>query len=378
MVTLTDTPIPEGRVASRGNDFAVPGRDQAERLRELMARELGGEKVRRVEQVRDGHRSPSADIDEPCAADTQRASGHAGATQVVRRACPLIAVASGKGGVGKTTIAANLAVALAHDGVRVTLVDADLGMANADLILGVTTARRIGPSAIAAPDELRAMAVQTPSGVRLVPGATGVASMADLDLDARRRLVAGMLDLTTDADVLLLDTSAGASRTTLGFTAAADSVLLVSTPDPSSIADVYATLKCLAHNAGTRAAQAGRDPEQASSEQLCRIGLLVNMADSEREAEQTARRLCDVSARYLGRSPQVLGWVPRDPNLGRSVRLGRAHMEHTSRGRSVRSIQGVAKIVRGVVERWPGWSQGAGDAHAVLRNSVNHIVGEPR
>lgn len=235
------------------------------------------------------------------------------------RNAPVIAVTSGKGGVGKTSICVNLCIALARSGVRATLVDADLGMANADVMCGLTPAHRLervvglaGPgssSSDRARTTLRQIAIDAPGGFRLVPGSAGIAHMAGLDETERAGLINGLAELDRDSDVIVIDTGAGVSPGVTSFVQASDLALVVVTPEPTSIADAYAMIKCL-----------WRGPASAALPCAAEVGLVVNQAADAAEGIAVHTRIAAVAQRFLGFAPAMLGWIPADPALPRAVR----------------------------------------------------------
>src|SRR5437667_2605702 len=183
----------------------------------------------------------------------------------------VIAVTSGKGGVGKSNVAVNLAVQLASAGKSVVLLDADLGLANADVLCNIDLPFNLA-HVIARKKELREVMVKGPGGFKLIGGASGLARMADLSDDDRQRLVSALAELELQADVILIDTGAGISPNVLSFTRAADHVLVVTTPEPTAITDAYAVVKVLS-----------RDRDSFVSER--RVSLLVNQVRNSNEAK---------------------------------------------------------------------------------------------
>lgn len=287
---------------------AKPSDDQATRLRSLF-REVGPDEAARASGVDGGVRPvfspqpPSQWADAP-----------------VRRA-RVVTVASGKGGVGKTNIAVNLCIALASGGLRVTLLDADLGTANADLLCGVSAAGRLhhalNPGGLDVQDGgrrgVRDLAVDVPGGFRLVPGSTGVARMADLTAGERRRLVLGLEDLERDADVVVVDAAAGVGRAVTSFMHAADLSILITTPEPTAMADAYALAKCAAmgdEDGARRGAFLGEG----------RLGVVVNQVADPLEAMGVHARFSKVCRRFLGVEAALLGFVAQDVHVAQAVR----------------------------------------------------------
>lgn len=252
----------------------------------------------------------------------------------------VVSISSGKGGVGKTTLCVNLAIALAELGRRTTLVDADLGLANADVLCGLSPARRLDSvfGLGGRTGSLRDIAVQAPGGFRLVPGAVGTERMTELSSSERARLLDALADLERDSDVMLVDTAAGLGRGVTAFMRAADLCLVVATPDPASIADAYALVKCVRRP--REASRRGR-PDSPHEAGEVRPVLVVNHASNEREARAVHARLSGVAERFLSYRMPLLGWVARDERVvsaGRKRRPVLIDSPKTPASRQVRAL----------------------------------------
>jgi flagellar biosynthesis protein FlhG len=220
-----------------------------------------------------------------------------------RRRARVVAVTSGKGGVGKTSLAANLAVAAAARGRRVVLVDADLGLANADILLGLAPRATLA-EVIAGQSDLRDVLTPAPGGVLLVPGANGIAELANLDPIDRQILLKSLTTLEHEADLIVVDTGAGLGASVTEFAAAADEVLVVVTPEPTSMTDAYAVVKTLVLG-GRREG----------------LRLAVNMSRSGQEALNVSHRLQSVCRRFLDSlDVEFAGAVPLDAAVAAAAR----------------------------------------------------------
>ena len=213
-----------------------------------------------------------------------------------------LAVASGKGGVGKSTVVANLAVALGQLGARVILFDGDLAQANLDLLLGVSSRWDLG-HVLRGEKTLEQIVVEGPANVRLVPAASGDRDLADLDDFRREGLYRELSRLAEDADIVLIDTASGTSRLTSQFARAATELVIVTTPEPTSYSDAYGLVKVLAGQ--------GLDVTPC---------VLVNRAASVEEAEEVAHDLASLTRRFLSLNVQSLGAIPDDPQVGQAIR----------------------------------------------------------
>jgi flagellar biosynthesis protein FlhG len=221
-----------------------------------------------------------------------------------RRRASVIAVTSGKGGVGKSNVAVNLAIQLARAGKQVVLLDADLGLANADLLCGVDLPSNLA-HVITRRKELREVMVDVPGGFKLIGGASGLARMADLSDFDRQRLVEALAELEHTVDVILIDTGAGISPNVLSFTRAADHVLIVTTPEPTAITDAYAVVKVLSK-------------DDVGAER--RVSLLVNQVRSSNEAKVVHGRIAQVAKQFLSVSVLEAGYVMSDEAVPQAVR----------------------------------------------------------
>lgn len=205
-----------------------------------------------------------------------------------------IAITSGKGGVGKTNLSANIAIQLAQKGHRVTLFDADLGLANVDVILGVRAEWNL-QNMISGERTLNQIIAKGPGGIDFIAGGSGVEALAKLsgvDLD---RFLTELADLERRNDFLIFDTGAGIDHVVLTFLQAADETLLVATPDPASITDAYAIAKALWH----------RRPN-------ARIEVIMNMVHDEPHAMAVFAKLRAITEQFIGQRLEYAGFVRFD------------------------------------------------------------------
>jgi len=238
----------------------------------------------------------------------------------------VIALASGKGGVGKTFTSISIASAMAGLGRKTMLIDADFGAANADIMLGLAPLRRLDECMIkgfARGHSLADIAIDSGAGFRLVPGPVGMGrppSTAD-----RQRLIHSLSQLHGVADIAIMDCSAGVSSSVLDVVAAADLSVVVLTPEPTSIADAYALIKSLVRTQGPQAGE--------------RVGLLVNQTESRTEAERVHRRIAAVARKFLGLELALFGHIPSDRAVVKGVRgqcVARGGKLKSPAGRSAR------------------------------------------
>lgn len=213
-----------------------------------------------------------------------------------------LAVTSGKGGVGKTTVVANLALALCRSGLRVTVLDADLGLANLDVLLGIAPKRTI-EHFFREGLPMEDIVVEGPLGLRLVPAGSGLPELTALSQAELFRFVEGLRELRADTDVLLIDTAAGIGEQVSRMLFLADRTLLVTWPEPTALVDAYASLKVALRFRG-------------SSE----IGLVVNGVKNADEARRVHERLEAATRKFLGRPIDLEGHIVLDEAVTQASR----------------------------------------------------------
>ncbi len=222
----------------------------------------------------------------------------------------VIAFTSGKGGVGKTNVVANLAFALAKRGKRVLVLDADLGLANIDVLLGLApkyTIRHV----FSGEKTISEILVDGPGGMRIMPASSGVQELVELSEGEKLYLLNELEALRSSTDILLIDTAAGISSNVVYFNLAAQERVVIATPEPTSIADAYALIKVLVTKHDTR-----------------RFSILVNLANTATEAELVFKRLSMVADKFLGSlSLDYWGFVPHDGQLVKAVKRQRVVVE---------------------------------------------------
>jgi flagellar biosynthesis protein FlhG len=228
------------------------------------------------------------------------------------RRASVIAVTSGKGGVGKSNVAVNLAIKLSTAGKKVVLMDADLGLANADVLCNVNLPCNLS-HVISRKKELREVMVEGPGGFQLIGGASGLARMADLSDADRYRLVDALAELEEQVDVILIDTGAGISPNVLTFTRAAQQVLVVTTPEPTAITDAYAVIKVLSRSGFGEMKDCPPGVRR-------RVSLLVNMVRTTGEGRVVYDRISKVARQFLNVAVDDAGYLCDDDQVQLAVR----------------------------------------------------------
>ncbi len=215
----------------------------------------------------------------------------------------VISVTSGKGGVGKTNIVGNLAIAFRRLGKRVLVLDGDLGLANIDIIFGLSPAYNI-MHVINGQKSLAEIMVEGPEEIQIIPAGSGVQDLVHLTQGQKLNLLNEFDGLEEEFDIFLIDTGAGISSNVIYFSIAADERIVVATSEPTSITDAYALIKVMYTKHGTNT-----------------FKLVVNMVDHEEEARAVFKNLSNAIVRFLkGISLEYVGFIPRDSNLEKAVR----------------------------------------------------------
>lgn len=298
--------------------------DQAQRLRQLV--------VEQDSKARDRAPSPrsvaSVEIKTRPTEDVRRP---AAATAPIR--ARTLALASGKGGVGKTNVAVNLAAQLAESGRKVALFDLDMGLANADVISGLRPTANLAHLLRDPGRRLRDIALNGPGGFKLIPGASGICELASLTPALRRRVSGYINQLRSQCDDLLLDVSAGIGEAVLEFSAMADTILVVTTPEPTAIADAYGFIKSIHRRSP------GRSME-----------LIVNQAVNSDQARQVHARIASVARRFLDIQIGLAAAIPFDLEVRRSVQMRVPFTLANPDGQASRAIVQLMRTINGEIE----------------------------
>jgi flagellar biosynthesis protein FlhG len=234
----------------------------------------------------------------------------------------IIAGSSGKGGVGKTNIAINMALAYAQLGKKVVVMDADLGLANVNVVLGIIPKYNLY-HLIRKQKKMKEIIQETSYGIQIVAGASGFSKIANLTEDERNSFIGELSELSA-ADVLIIDTGAGVSNNVLSFIAAADDAIIVTTPEPTAITDAYGIIKIIATeidnlNLGLK--------------------LIVNRVHSVTEGKKVAQRVINIAGQFLNLKVDYLGFVYDDDLVHNAVVKQKPFLMMDSKGKASMCIR---------------------------------------
>ncbi|WP_283789848.1 MinD/ParA family protein [Bermanella sp. WJH001] len=243
----------------------------------------------------------------------------------------VIAITGGKGGVGKSNVSVNLSIALAEMGRRVVLLDADLGLANIDVLLGITSKNNIS-NVLNGDVSLRDVLVNGPGGIKIIPAASGTQEMAQLDAREHAGLIRAFSSIADQLDILVIDTAAGIGDGVTSFVKAAQEAVIVVTDEPTSITDAYALIKLLNRDHG-----------------MFRFRVLANMVKTSQDGHNLFAKLTKVTDRFLDVALQYVGCIPFDDSVKRSVQRQRAVVEAYPRAKASLAYKSLAKKV----DSWP-------------------------
>lgn len=238
-----------------------------------------------------------------------------------------IAVASGKGGVGKTNITANLAIGFSKLNKKVMVFDADLGLSNIDVILNLATKYNI-KHLFTGEKKLKDLIVEGPSGIKVLPASSGIQELTELDEFQRLLLIEQFETYDDSVDYLLIDTSSGISTNVAFFCMAAQEIIILTSSEPTAMTDAYALIKVL-----------------FTKYQEKNFKVLVNNVKDEKEAKDVFRRLSIAAEKFLSISLDYLGYVPHDSLLQKAVRQQKALMEIYPESEASKSIMKIAQKI---------------------------------
>lgn len=260
----------------------------------------------------------------------------------------VIAVTGGKGGVGKSNISVNLAVALCQLGHKVMLLDADLGLANVDIMLGLSTKKTLA-NVLSGDCELKDIILEGPYGLQIVPASSGTKSMAELSSIEHAGIIQAFSEIGHNLDFLIIDTAAGITDMVINFIQAAQDVLAVVCDEPTSITDVYALMKVL-----------------NKDHKIVRFHVLANMVQTSQEGRELFATLSGVCNRFLDVTLNYLGSVPFDDNVRISVKKQKPLLDAFPRSPAAIAIKSLAKKV----QRWPMPTDASGNIEFFMERLV--------
>ncbi|PCJ21943.1 MAG: cobyrinic acid a,c-diamide synthase [Gammaproteobacteria bacterium] len=243
----------------------------------------------------------------------------------------VVAVTGGKGGVGKTSVSVNLAISMANLNRRVLLLDGDLGLANVDIMLGVTAKRNI-EDVLNGECSLKDILVDGPCGIKIVPASSGTQHMASMGAREHGGLIHAFSEFSDFVDVLIIDTAAGISDTVISFVRAAQEVIVVVCNEPTSITDAYALIKLLHSEHG-----------------LCRFNVLASQVRSQQEGRTLFTKLTKVTDRFLDVALQFVGCIPFDEYVRKAIQRQRAVCDAYPRSKASLAF----KTLADKVDHWP-------------------------
>jgi len=264
-----------------------------------------------------------------------------------------IAVTSGKGGVGKTSLSVSLAIALAKDKSKVTLLDADLGLANINVILGIIPKYNLY-HVIKGKKKLKDIVIDMPEGIKIIAGASGFHQLANLEDKQRKEFITAIGELDND-DYMIIDTGAGVSQNVLSFVIAADEVIVVTTPEPTAITDAYGIIKSIASQA----------PDKV-------IKLIVNRCESVSEGKRVAQRVINIAGQFLNIKVESLGFVFDDIYVPKSVRNQKPFIVSYPKSKAAGCVSIIAdRIANKDVDENPGTGLASFFRNLIAKSSEN-------
>lgn len=243
----------------------------------------------------------------------------------------VIAVTSGKGGVGKTNVSVNLGVTMAGQGKNVMLMDADLGLANVDVMLGLHPSYDLS-HVMKGERTLEEVIVQGPQGLRVVPASSGLQAMAEMSTAEHAGVIRAFSEISTTPDVLIIDTAAGISDNVVTFSRASQEVVVVVCDEPASITDAYALIKLLNREYG-----------------IYRFRVVANRVNSAQEGRMLYNKILKVTDRYLDAALDFMGVIPEDEFLRKAIQKQRAVVEAYPRSKSALAFKKLASKA----DSWP-------------------------
>ena len=264
----------------------------------------------------------------------------------------VIAITGGKGGVGKTNVSVNLGVSLCQQGHRVMLLDADLGLANVDVMLGLPSKRNLS-HVLSGECDLKDIVIHGPHGLQIVPASSGTQNMAELSPMEHAGIIQAFSEIGHNLDYLLVDTAAGITDMVVSFTRASQEVLTVVCDEPTSITDAYALMKVL-----------------NKDHQVVRFHVLANMVRSPQEGRELFAKLNGVCDKFLDVTLDYMGSIPFDENVRKSVKKQKALVDAFPRSPAAIGLKSLAKKIN----QWPIPKDATGNIEFFMERLVSGVV----
>lgn len=283
-----------------------------------------------------------------------QASGIRKMRQIKPKPVRVIAVTSGKGGVGKTNLSVNLGVALSQMGRRVALLDADMGLANVDILLGLSPEYNL-THVLQGEKSLQEIMLTGPAGLKVIPASSGVQQMSELSNVEQAGVIRAFSDIDKNLDVLIVDTAAGISSSVVNFARACQEIIVVVCDEPTSLTDAYAYIKLLNRDYG-----------------LNKFHVVANMVQSIQQGQQLFNKLTKVTDKYLDVSLNYTGAVPFDEYLRRSVQKQSPVLEAFPRSKAALAIRNLARTIDG----WPIKIQAGGYLEFFVERMIEYSTQE--
>jgi flagellar biosynthesis protein FlhG len=266
----------------------------------------------------------------------------------------VVAITSGKGGVGKTNLSVNIGVASAKAGRRVAILDADMGLANVDILLGIFPKFNLS-HVLSGEKTLKEIMVTGPSGLKIIPASSGIQRMTDLNVAEQAGIIRAFSEIENDLDMLIVDTAAGISASVVNFARACQDIIVVVCDEPTSLADAYAYIKLLNRDYG-----------------LNKFHIITNMVQSTEHGQALFNKLSKVTDRYLDISMQYIGAVPQDEFLKKSVQKQTPVVEAFPQSKAAIAIKNLARKI----DQWPIKLQAGGYLEFFVERMIRYSAKE--
>ncbi|MDD5579457.1 MAG: MinD/ParA family protein [Methylobacter sp.] len=262
----------------------------------------------------------------------------------------VIAITSGKGGVGKTNLSVNIGIALAQLGRRVALLDADMGLANVDILLGMYPKFNLS-HVLTGEKTLDEIMLEGPAGLKVIPGASGIQKMSELSAVEQAAVIRAFSEIDKDLDVLIVDTAAGISASVVNFARACKEIIVVVCDEPTSLTDAYAFIKLLNRDYG-----------------ISSFHIITNMVPTLQQGQALFRKLIKVTDHYLDVTLQFAGAVPYDEYLRKSVQKQTPVIAAFPRSKAALAVMAIAVKIDG----WPLKSQAGGYIEFFIERMIQY------